>query len=150
MRIAFKYGLLITLGVAAWTIFAHLLVPDPASALHSVGAGIFFNFLEILGILFGIRELRRAGPASFKRALKTGVAIAVVYGFTASLFFTQVILFAPHWVQRQPGTENQPLSQIALGAFLALLLGAVFLGIIYSTIIAFIFAFNDRQIRRGR
>ncbi len=148
MKIALKYGLLITLGVAAWTIIAHLVVPNPASAVHSMGAGLFFNFLEILGILFGISERRQSGPTTFKTSVKTGLSIAAVYGFTASLFFTQVILFSPHWVQRQPGAENQPLAQVALAAFLALLLGAIILGLIYSTIIAFIFGLKDRQRRQ--
>ncbi len=145
MKIAIKYGLLITLGVVLWTVIAHLIVPNSASAVHSVGAGLFFNLLEILGILFGIREQRRSAPTSFKGGLQTGVSIATVYGFTASLFFSQVVLFAPHWVQQQPGTENQPLSQVALGAFLGLLVGAIFLGVIYSTIIAFVFALKDRR-----
>ena len=148
MKIALKYGLLITLGVACWTIIAHMLVPDPMSPVHSVVAGTFFNVLEILGIFFGIRERRREGPVRFGQSVKTGVSIAAVYGFTASLFFTQVVLFAPHWIQRRPGTEDQPLSQVAMGAFLALFLGAIVLGIIYSTIISFIFGMIDRQRSR--
>lgn len=145
MKIALKYGLLITLGVAMWTIIAHLWVPNAASIVHSIGAGLFFNLLEILGIYFGIKERRAVELTSFKASIKTGLSIAVVYGFTASLFFTQVILFAPHWVPREPGTENQPLSQMALGAFLGLFLGAIILGLIYSTMIAFVFGVIERQ-----
>jgi MFS family permease len=149
MKIALKYGLLITLGVACWTIIAHLLVPDPQSPIHSVAAGTFFNVLEILGIFYGIRERRREAPVKFSQSVKTGVSIAAVYGFTASLFFAVVVILAPHWIQRRPGTEGQPLSQVAMGAFLGLFLGAIILGIIYSTIISFILGMIDRQRNRA-
>lgn len=100
--------------------------------------------VQILGLFVGIREYRKAGSAGFKKWMKMGLAIAVVYGVTASLFSTQVIIFAPHWMQRAPGTENQQLAQVALGAFLGLSAGAIILGLIYSTIIPFIFGLIDR------
>ena len=148
MKIALKYGLLITIGVACWTIVAHIFDPNPNSQLHGLGAGLFFNVLEVLGIYLGIRERRREGPVKFSQSVKTGVSIAAVYGLAASIFFSFVVLFAPHWIQRRPGTEEQTQAQVAMGAFFGLLLGAIVLGIIYSTIISFILAMMDRQRTR--
>ncbi|MGH9880763.1 MAG: DUF4199 family protein, partial [Pyrinomonadaceae bacterium] len=108
MKIALKYGLLITVGVIAWVVIAHLLVPDPTSGVHSLGAGVFFNLLEITGIYLGInaRQVESAGVLSFKRGLKTGVAIAFVYAVSASLFFTLMVITAPHWMPREPGGQT--------------------------------------------
>jgi hypothetical protein len=143
MKIALKYGLLITLGVVAWVIVAHMLVPDPASKVHSIGPGIFFNLLEISGIYLGIRTKGReiSGRTTFKEGLKTGVSIALVYGLSAVLFFLFVILFlGPKWMGAEPGSHTLPLWQIILGAFAGLFLGAVLFGVIYSTVISFVLA----------
>ena len=93
MRIALKYGLLITLGVIAWVVAAHLLVPDPRSPVHSLGAGIFFNLLHIAGVYLAINTARNeaAGELIFKNGLKTGVATALVYAISSSLFFLVAI-----------------------------------------------------------
>ena len=75
MKIALKYGLLITLGVIAWVVVTHLLVPDPRSPVHNLGAGVFFNLLEIAGIYLAINTTRNesGGQLSFKSGVKTGV-----------------------------------------------------------------------------
>lgn len=140
MRIAFKYGLLIAAGVIAWTVIAHLVVPNPASVVHQLGAAVFFNLLEIAGIALGIKEEQReeSGVLSFKSGMKTGVAIAFVYGLAASLFFVLAVIFRPEWMSGREGAQNQPFITLVLGAFAGLFLGAIFLGFIYSTIISFI------------
>jgi hypothetical protein len=59
MRIALKYGLLITLVVVVWVVVARFLFPiDPKSSLN-VLAPVFFNVAEVLAILFGIRARQR-------------------------------------------------------------------------------------------
>ena len=94
MRIALKYGLLITLGVIAWVVVAHLLVPDPRSQIHNLGAGVFFNLLEIAGIYLAIKTARNetGNQLSFKDGVKTGMATALVYALTSCLFFLVAIL----------------------------------------------------------
>lgn len=88
-RIALKYGLLITLGVIAWVVVTHLLIPEPHSAVHSLGSGIFFNLLHIAGIYFALTTAKNEadGELIFKEGLKTGMATALVFALTSSLFF---------------------------------------------------------------
>ena len=80
VKIALKYGLLITLGVICWVVVSHLLVPDPRSPVHSLGAGVFFNLLEIVGIYLAINTTRNesGNQLNFKSGVKTGMATAFV------------------------------------------------------------------------
>ena len=150
MKIALRYGLLITLGVMGWVVIAHLLVPDSTSKIHSVGAGIFFNLLEIAGIYLGIsaKGRERGAQQTFKECVKTGVAIAFVYALTASLFFLILLLFlGPQLMAGEPGAQRQPLWQVAAAAFTGLFLGSLLFGLVYSTVISFFLA--RRQANSG-
>lgn len=143
MRIALKYGLLITLGVIAWVVIAHLLVPDPRSPVHNLGAGVFFNLLEIAGIYLAISTMRNesGNQLSFKSGVKTGMATALVYAVTSCLFFLVAILtVGPKLMASEPGAETMPVWQVALGAFVGLGGFALIFGLIYSTIISFFLA----------
>lgn len=143
MKIALKYGILITLGVIAWVAIAHLLVPDPRSPVHSIGAGVFFNLLHIAGIYLAISRLRNenGGQVTFKEGLKTGVATALVYAATSCLFFVVAIfVVGSKLMASEPGAESLPLWQVALGAFVGLFIGSLLFGLIYSTVISFFLA----------
>lgn len=143
MKIALKFGLLITLGVIAWTVIAHLVVPDPRSPVHSLGAGVFFNLLHIAGIYLAISAARReaAGELIFKDALKTGMATALVYALSSSLFFLAAIaVVGSRLMASEPGAESLPLWQVAAGAFAGLFVGSLLFGLIYSTVISFLLA----------
>lgn len=149
MKIALKYGLLITAGVIVWLVIAHALVPDPAAPIHRIGPTVFFNLMEITGIALGLKAKQREmnGVLSFKKGVKTGVSIALVYGLTTSLFFAlQLALFGPVWLSAE-GRPDQPLWKIAFGAFLGLLMFAVVLGLIYSTIISAIIVLRQKGRR---
>ena len=140
MRIALKYGLLITLGVIAWIVIAHWLVPNPQSAVHSLGALIFFNLVEIVGIYCGINARRNAsaGELSFKDGIKTGVAIAFVYAVSSCLFFLiEILVVGTKMLKGEQGAVVKPTWQVAVGAFAGLFIFAIFLGLIYSTVISF-------------
>lgn len=143
MKIALKYGLLITLGVIAWVVIAHLLVPDPRSQVHNLGAGIFFNLLEIAGIYLAIKTNKNesGGDFNFKTGVKTGIATAFVYAVTSCLFFVVAILtVGSKLMASEPGAENLPSWKVALGAFVGLGLGALIFGLVYSTVISFFLA----------
>ena len=143
MTIPLKYGLLITLGVIAWVVIAHLLVPDPRSQVHNLGAGIFFNLLEIAGIYFAIKTNKNesGGDLNFKTGVKTGVLTALVYAITSSLFFLVAIYaVGSKLMASEPGAETMPVWQVALGAFVGLGGFALIFGLIYSTIISFFLA----------
>ena len=142
-KLALQYGLIITAGVMAWVIFAHMLVPDPQSPVHSIGAMAFFNILHFVVIYLGITALGRllGERASFKQSVKMGVWISFVYGITAALFFVVVLmLVGTKWMASEPGAQQLPTRVVALQAFAGLLIGAILFGLIYSTVIAFALA----------
>jgi uncharacterized membrane protein len=143
MKIPLKYGLLITLGVMAWVLIARATVANPASPVHSLGGPIFFNLLQFVMIYLGLKALEREKRErpTFKEGLKTGVAISFVYALTASLFFVGVLaVVGTKWIENEPGAATTPTSTIALQAFAGLFLGALILGLIYSTLISFFLA----------
>jgi hypothetical protein len=143
LKLPLKYGLLITAGVIAWVVTAHLLVPNPCSPVHIVGPIVFFNLLEAGGIYFGIRDKQRAatGRLQFKEGLKTGVGIAFVYGAGSCLFFLVMIaVLGSTAMCAEPGAAALPFWKVAAFAFAGQLGGAVVCGLIYSTIIAFVLA----------
>jgi len=140
LRIPLKYGLLISLGVIAWVVATHLLVPDPRSPIHTVGSGVFFNLLHITGIYLAINTVRNeaAGNLTFKTGLKTGISTALVYAVSASLFFLVAILVVgPRLMASEPGAENLPVWQVAIGAFVGFSVLSLIFGLIYSTVISF-------------
>ena len=143
MKIPLKYGLLITVGVMAWVLIAHTLVANPRSAVHSIGAPIFFNVLQFMMIYLGLRAKEReyGDKQDFKKGIKTGVAISLVYGVTASLFFVGVVSFVgTRWIPAEPGRPGDSESIALAKAFAGLLISALLLGLLYSTVISFFLA----------
>ena len=143
MKIALKFGLMITLGVIAWTVITHLLLPDPRSPVHTLGAGVFFNLLHLAGIYLAISTAKReaAGDLIFKDGLKLGMGTALVFALSSSLFFLAAIaVVGTKLMASEPGAETMPLWQVALGAFAGLFVGTLLFGLIYSTVVSFFLA----------
>jgi hypothetical protein len=148
MKIPLKYGLLITLGVMVWVLVARTLVTNPASLVHTLGAPIFFNFFHFVMIYLGLKakERQKGERLAFKEGLKTGVLISLVYALTASLFFVGVVaLVGTRFIASEPGLAEMPPSQVAAQAFAYLFIGAMFLGLIYSTLISFFLAKRESE-----
>ena len=143
MKVALKYGLLITLGAIAFVVVSHLLVPDPRSPVHSLGSFTFFNLLHLAGTYLALATVKNeaAGELIFKNGVKTGFATASVYATSFCLFFV-VALFVvgPRFMASEPGAENLPVWQVAAGAFVGLFVGSLVFGLIYSTVISFFLA----------
>ena len=141
MKLALKYGIIIAIGFMAWTIVAHTLVPDPRSAVHSLGSFTFFNILHFAGIYLGIRALereRREKP-TFKEGVKQGFSISLVYALTCALFFTGVLLvIGPKWMAREAVRPDMPMWLVAVQAFGALIIITLLFGLVYSTLISFV------------
>src|SRR5689334_6680714 len=115
MKIPLKYGLLITLGMIAWLLIAHSLVPNPRSAVHSLGIAFFSNVLQFAMIYLGLKALERdkGEKPMFKQGIKTGLAISFVYGVTTSLFFAIVIAtMGTKWIATEPGELDAPMSRV--------------------------------------
>ena len=131
------------MGVMAWVLIAHSTVSDPKSLVHTLGAPIFFNILHFVMIYLGLKGMereKRERPA-FKEGLKTGVSISFVYALTASLFFVGVLaVIGTKWLGSEPGANDLPPSRVAAQAFVFLFIGAMILGLVYSTVIAFFLA----------
>lgn len=143
MKIPLKYGLTITAAIAVWTIVAHLLIKNPDSQVHSIGAVLFFNLMQFGGIYFGIRARERelGEKPAFKDALKTGVSISFVYAAFSALFFLCVILFAgTSFMRSEPRAQVLPKSLLLIQAFTGLFLGSMLFGLVYSTLISFALA----------
>ena len=142
MKIPIKYGLIITAGGIAWVIVTHLLITDPASPVHRVGSGIFFNILEIAGIYLAIASLRTsAGEFTFKEGVKTGVETAFVYALSFCVFFLiALFVIGPKLMASEPGAENMSARQAAIVAFVSLFVGSMIFGLIYSTLVSFFLA----------
>jgi len=142
LSIPIKYGLMIALGVVAWVLITHSVF-DPRSSVHTFGAMIFFNVLQFAMIYFGLRAKEReyGDKQDFKKGLKTGVLISLVYGLSACLFFAVVLAFlGTRWLAAESGAANEPASIVAARAFAGLFATAMFLGLIYSTVISFFLA----------
>jgi len=139
MKIAIKYGLMITLVVVIWILITHFLFRiSPESKVNVLGP-ILFNLASIVAIYLGIKAKQGGRALSFKAGLKTGVSISLVYALSASIFF--VILFlriGPTLMANEPMAQNYPRWQTALGAFVGLFFGGLIFGLVYSTIISFL------------
>jgi hypothetical protein len=143
MKLALKYGLIITAGVMAWTIIAHTLVPDPRSNLHSLGALTFFNLLHFAIVYLGIKafEREKGNKPTFKEGLKQGVSISFVYAITAALFFVGVLLvIGTKWMAAEAVRPDIPMWIVALQAFAGLIILTMIFGLVYSTLISFALA----------
>ena len=142
MKIPLKYGLLTALGAMAWVLIVRNTITNPASLVHTLGTPIFFNILQFVMIYLGITALQREKDdrPTFKEGLKTGVAISFVYGLALSLFFAGVLaVVGTKWMAVEAGPGNSATPQIA-GALLALFIGTLIFGLIYSTVISFFLA----------
>jgi len=150
LSIPIKYGLLIALGFIAWVLIAHQLVPNTQSLAHKLIGPIFFNLLQFTMIYLGLKAKEReyGDKQDFKKNLKTGVAISFVYALTASLFLVALVsVVGGRWLPSEPGAIERPTTVTLLQAFASLFIGALFLGLIYSTVISFFLA--KRQSEEG-
>ena len=143
MNIPLKYGLMVTLGVMIWVLVARSLVTNPASIVHTLGSPIVFNVLQFIMIYLGLKAMERqkGDRLPFKEGLKTGLLISLFYALTVSLFFVGVVaIVGTRWLANEPGPSQAPSSSVAAQAFVYLFIGAMFLGLIHSAVIAFFLA----------
>ena len=148
MKTEIKYGLIITIGVMVWVLLAHSIVTDQESLVHKLGSPIVFNLLHFVMIYLGLKTLERerGEKVNFKEGVKFGLTISFVYALTASLFFVGVVaMVGTRWIAGAQGTNTEPVSQILAQAFAALFIGAMLLGLVYSTLLSFFIAKRRSQ-----
>ena len=143
MKLALTYGLLITAVVVAWILLTRFVSPIAPDSNANLLAPILFNFTAIVAIYLGIRARKEglAGDLSFKDGLNTGMSISLVYALTSSLFFVILLFVAgPRLLAHEPTALRAPMWQVAALAFAGMFLGSLIFGVLYSTVISFIFA----------
>jgi len=149
MKIALRYGLLITAVVVAWIVVGRFVMNIGADSKANVIAPILFNLAAIVAILLAMKARKKEldGDLSFKEGLKTGMGVSLVYAISACLFFMIEFLVAgPKLLMSEAGPQVGPMWQVAALAYTGLFLGSLFFGLIYSTVIAFFIA---RRLPRG-
>jgi uncharacterized protein DUF4199 len=140
MKIALKYGIAVTLVIAAWVTLKHF-------ALHLEGMPaqisdlVIFNLAAFLGLLLGIRAKRVAngGSLSFADGLTTGVLIAVVYALGLCAYFGIVIALTGPKIMQQAGHTSY------VSAFVGLAVGMTLFGAVFSALIALIMRTRSGQ-----
>ena len=143
MKIALKYGLLITAVVVVWIVVVRLWLGRGNGPAGQIISAALFNLAAIFAIYRGMKERKRNlnGSLSFKDGVKTGMGISLVYAISACLFF--IIEFAiagPKLLLSEAGPQTGPLWQVAAMAYAGLFFGSLIFGLIYSTLIAFFLA----------
>jgi hypothetical protein len=153
MKIALKYGLLITLFIAAWVLTVRVLLETgPESALNTVVAPILFNVAAFIAIYAGIkqRKTQLGDQFIFKNGMQTGAAISLVYAVTACLFFViQYLVAGPKLLLSEAGPQARPLWQTALLAYAGLFFGALIFGVLYAAVSSFFLA-RQQQLTNDR
>jgi len=133
MKLALKYGIAVTLAIAAWVALKHFVLhlEGPPAQIADV---VIFNLAAITGLALGIREKRKLndGLLTFGDGLITGIKIAVTYAILASVYFAILLaVFGPKLMQQEGETS-------AVKAFLGVSVGFTIFGIMFSAIIALI------------
>src|SRR5437016_3388553 len=80
MKLALKYGIAVTLIIAAWVALKHFVlhIEGPSAQLADLAV---FNLSAIVALMMGIKERRIANGdrLTFLQGLGTGVSIVVTY-----------------------------------------------------------------------
>lgn len=143
MRIALKYGLLITAVVVAWVVIGRFVLNIGPDSKLNLAAPVLFNLAALISIYFGMRERKREqrGSFNFKTGLKTGTSISLVYAISACLFFViEYLIAGPKLLMIEAGSQPRPIWQVALMAYAGLFFGALISGVVYSALGAFVLA----------
>ena len=133
MKLALKYGVAVTLIIAAWVALKHfvLLLEGPSAQLADV---VIFNLTAIFAIGLGIKEKRVANGnrLTFLQGLATGVSIAITYAILTSLYFVLLLaLVGPRLMQQEGDTSMGK-------AFLGVSIGFALFGTIFSALISLV------------
>src|SRR5216683_6715515 len=133
MKIALKYGIAVTLVIAAWVFLKHFVLHlegRPAKIADIV----VFNLAAIVGLTLGIRARRKTngGWLTFVQGWKTGISIAVTYAILTSLYFLFLLAVVGPKLMQQEGETNY------VKAFLGASIVFALFGTVFSAIIALV------------
>ncbi len=133
MKIPLKYGIAVTLVIAAWVALKHFVLhlQGPSAQLADVA---IFNFAAIVGLMLGIKERRLANgnKLTFGDGFMTGLGIAITYAVLTSSYFVFLLAVVGPSVMQQEGETSY------LKAFAGVSIGFAIFGAIFSAIIALV------------
>ena len=133
MKIALKYGIAVTLIIAAWVALKHFVLhfEGPSAQLADLAV---FNLSAIVALMFGIKEKRVANGDSltFFDGFKTGLSIAITYAVLTSLYFVFLLALAGPKIMQQEGETSY------VKAFAGVSIGFALFGAVFSAIISLV------------
>jgi len=137
MKLAFKYGVLVTVAIGAWIALKYFVLglAGPSAQLADL---FVFNFAAIVGLTLGIRERRKAngGSLTFLEGLRTGISIAVTYAILTSVYFAGLLIVVGPKLMQQEGETS------VVKAFLGVSIVFAVMGTIFSALIALVLRKN--------
>jgi len=133
MKIALKYGVAVTLIIAAWVALKHFVLhlQGPSAQLTDVAV---FNLSAIVALGMGIKEKRMANGdrLTFLQGLGTGVSIAITYAILTSLYFALLLsLMGPKLMEQEGETS-------VVQAFVGVSIGFALFGTTFSALISLV------------
>src|SRR5437667_7726534 len=133
MKLALKYGLAVTVVIAAWVALKHLVLHWEGHGAQLADLAVF-NLTAIVVLLLGIKEKRLANGDSltFLEGLKTGISIALTYAILTSLYFVLLLVTVGSKLMQQEGETSMAK------AFFGISIGFALFGAIFSAIIALV------------
>ena len=133
LKVAFKYGIAVTLIIAAWVALKHFVlhIEGPSAQLADLAV---FNLTAIVCLMYGIKEKRTANGdrLTFLDGLKTGISIAVTYAILTSLYFALLLAAVGPKLMQQEGEMS------ILKAFLGVSIGLALFATIFSVLISLV------------
>jgi hypothetical protein len=133
MKIALKYGIAVTLIIAAWVALKHFVIhlQGPTAQLTDVAV---FNLTAIVALGLGIREKRMANGdrLTFLQGLGTGMSIAITYAILTSLYFALLLKVIGPKLMQQAGETS------VVQAFIGVSIGFALFGAIFSALISLV------------
>ena len=133
MKIVLKYGIAVTLVIAAWVALKHFVLHIEGQSAQFADLAVF-NLSAIVALMMGIKEKRIANGnrLTFLQGLGTGLSIAITYAILTSLYFAFLLMMVGPKLMQQEGETNM------VAAFLGLVIGLTVFGTIFSTLISLV------------
>ena len=133
MKLALKYGIAVTLVIAAWVALKHFVLHLESQPAQLADV-LIFNLAAVTGLALGIREKRtmNGGRLTFGDGLVTGITIAVTYAILTSVYFAILLATVGPKLMQQEG-------ETSVGkAFLGISIGFALFGTVFSAVIALV------------
>jgi hypothetical protein len=133
MKLALKYGIAVTLTIAAWVALKHFVLHLEGQPAQVADVAIF-NLSAIVGLVLGIRakRMKNGGWLTFLDGWRTGISIAVTYAILTSLYFLFLLALVGPKLMQQEGETSY------VKAFLGASIVFALFGTVLSAIIALI------------